>query len=120
MFSEEIEQFFKVNLLYDCQVVNNKYFVGTMDVMYGKRMRGGYLFDELYCPFDVCCGTDRNLLEKVKTIYAKKVRMNMDENKEPSSGLRGMSLIKPIFNDPDYMAWLLNVAEEVGETTSEE
>ena len=114
MHSEKIEEFFRVNCLYDCRVINDKYFVGTMDVMYGKRMRGGYLFD-FGCAFDVCCGTDKNVLDKVKTIYEKKVIKNMEENKEPSDGLRGMSLVKPIFNDIDYMKWLLEVAEEVGE-----
>ena len=115
MFSDKAEEFFKTNGLYDCRVIKDKYFVGTYDVMFGKRMRGGYLFD-LYCGFDVCCGTDKALMDKVKTIYEKKVIKNMKEGKAANDGLREMSLVKPAFNDKDYMKWLLEVAEEVGET----
>jgi hypothetical protein len=114
VFNKDIEHFFKTNFLYDCEIINDKYFIGTYDVMFGKRMRGGYLLDD-WCTFDVCCGTDKALLEKVKAIYEKKVIKNMKEDKEPSYGLRGMSLIKPIFNDKEYMKWLLEVAKEVGE-----
>ena len=107
-----MNKFLEDNEVYDYQIIDGKYFIGKYNVMFGSRVRGGYL-DVDWCDFDVCCGTNTVLMDKVIEIYKAKIEKNISENKEPNTDLITMSQIKPIFNDPEYMQWLVMLKEEL-------
>ena len=109
---EKIENWLKENLVYDYEIIDEKYFIGRFDMIFGTRIRGGYLFDSL-CQFDVCCGKIEPMLIKVKEIYTAKIKKNLSEGKQPNDGLRVMSEVKPIHNDPEFLEWLISLQEEL-------
>ena len=107
-----MNKFLEENEVYDYHIFGDKYFIGKYNVMYGTRVRGGYL-NWGCCDFDVCCGTNTVLMDKVIEIYKAKIEKNISENKEPRTDLRVLSEIKPIFNDIEYMQWLVKLKEEL-------
>lgn len=107
-----MNKFLEENEVYDYQIIDGKYFIGKYNVMFGSRVRGGYLGDGC-CDFDVCCGTNTVLMDKVIEIYKAKIEKNISENKAPRTDLLTMSQIKPIFNDLEYMQWLVKLKVEL-------
>ena len=102
---EDVPAWLKNNGIFDAAVIGDKYFIGRYRVMYGYRVRGGYIGD-CACEFDVCCGTSEALMQVVQTKYEKKVRENLEAKRPTADGLMSCSLIKPIHNDPDFMKFL--------------
>lgn len=114
MTEEEISKWLSECDIYDYELIHdNKYFVGRYDVMFGTRIRGGFV-GGLCCDFDVCCGKSEELLKLVHAVYAKKIKNNFAENSVPATGLKSISEYKPINMDKEYMKWLLKLKEELG------
>jgi hypothetical protein len=96
--------------LYDYTIINDFYIIGRYDVIFGSRIRGGYIHDGS-CDFDICCGTSEEMLTLVKDVYEKQIRKNILEQRHPANELRGMSKIKPIHKDLEWMQWLAKFKE---------
>lgn len=111
--TNEVEKFMKDEAqVYDYEIIQDKYFIGIYDVLFGKRIRGGLLFS-WYCDFDVCCGDSSALLELVKELYVKKINKNLESGLKFFEGLKGHSEIKPIYRDVEYMDFLAKLRSEL-------
>lgn len=77
---------------------DGKIFLGIHPVMFGFRVRGGYIEDEWGCAIDWCGGDDQTLVEMLYSI-AK----NILENQGSFLDLPTASKIKPFFNDKDFV-----------------
>lgn len=78
---------------------DGKIEVGVYPVMFGVRVRAGYVGLGV-CELDWCCGTNRVFLEGLLGALKKHIQANP---KNPFEGLPTISQIKPAYNDPDFM-----------------
>jgi hypothetical protein len=105
------EQFLDENDVYDYEIIGD-YFIGRFNVIYGKRIRAGRLFD-MWVDVDLCCGTSEELLTTVKRLYSAEMRQNIEKGENPLEGLITWTERKPAHNDLDYMKWLAELKESI-------
>lgn len=76
--------------------------VGRARVIYGYRLRAGYIDDGTWYDLDICCGDKdevyNEMFEKVCTI----VKYNFEHELPPFSGIPSHSHIKPYPKDPQF------------------
>jgi len=106
------EEWISETALVQPKVLLGKYIIGRYKVIFGWRIRGGYLHDD-GCAFDVCCGTSETLLQLVETLYTAKILKNEELKISPFINLKAYSEIKPIHNDVKYISWLSELSEEL-------
>lgn len=89
--------------------VNGRQFeVGLGQVMYGFRIRGGFVGDMVYW-FDWCCGANQLVI-----VASQKVLMDLIERGIPLKTIPPHSNIKPWFNDKEFVQCVDNLyGEEV-------
>lgn len=88
--------------------------IGKYRVMYGYRLRSGYI-DEDFVELDICCGRDRNAYNEMQNIVLTIMNYNGPEN--PYKDMPPYSRVKPYWNDAEFvheMKRLYNVALAAG------
>lgn len=85
---------------------NNLVEVGIYPVMFGFRVRCGFVGSKSYF-IDYCGGADQL---QVETLYSMTIAIlsQRDENREVFKGLPPCSNIKPYFNDVEFLEWIIN------------
>lgn len=73
-----------------------KMFIGIYPVLFGKRIRAGYVGSD-FVIIDWCCGSDQ---EYLKIAYS--ILLGYMQNGGKFSDLPGSSNIKPWYNDPEF------------------
>ena len=87
------------------------YFLGKFRVMYGWRLRAGKLFSG-FCDIDLCCGDSAEAYKGAYRLYKKVMERNLEQSRPIFDGLPTITEIKPYYNDPSFMRWYNNLAEE--------
>ena len=113
MTQEEKEEYIKSSELFGYEIINDNIVIGAYKVMFGYRIRGGYIGSYSF-DFDICCGTNQYNMILVHMVYAAKIRQNISENLNPFTGLKSICEPKPIHVNTDYMTWLLELKQELG------
>jgi len=87
-----------------CFIYNDEIILGKYRVMYGYRLRGGFLENKFY-EFDICCGDKEanyeNLFQKICII----IKDNPID--DPFLNIPEVSKVKPYINDT-YFILLIN------------
>lgn len=87
----DLDKWFNDSHIYDYHIINNKYFIGKYDMLYGVRIRAGVVYK---FSFNVHYTIYKNLnytIECLKEI----IEFNLIESLKPFEGLT-FSHIKPI------------------------
>lgn len=74
-----------------------KFQVVCAQMLYGIRVRGGFVGDEYY-EYDWCCGDDIRVI-----IATQRILMNLIERGVPLKEIPPMSRVKPWYNDPEFI-----------------
>lgn len=86
------------------QSEDGKIEMGVYPVMFGYRVRAGYV-DSGYYNLDWCCGANQGLVEWVYA--ALKTILENRDTSNPFEGLLIASNIKPLYLDIEFMKWLV-------------
>jgi len=78
-------------------------FLGKFRVMFGYRLRGGYL-GECYCELDICCGSESEIYDSMLNKVKEIIKYNVSQNKEPFKNIPTYSKIKPYFKDEEFLS----------------
>src|SRR5688572_28895435 len=75
-------------------------WVGKLKMLFGYRLRAGYLNNNLCCELDICCGP----LKKFYDELHHKVLLIINNNPlhQPFRNIPPSSKIKPYYNDIDF------------------
>jgi len=82
--------------------------IGIYKVIFGRRIRCGFMNDKWGVSLDWCAGPDE---EKANQLYqmALAILGKRPEDGRCFDGIPTMSQIKPVFNDSDFMARLISL-----------
>ena len=88
-------------------------WIGFWKVMFGWRVRAGWMNNDWNCHADVCCGNDSTLLTYVRVVYSFKMTDNIKKGLDPFDGLKRLSDPKPCDKDEDFMEHCRAILSEV-------
>ncbi len=86
-----------------CKISENSYVrMGIYKVIYGWRVRAGFVHDKWGCTLDWCGGANWTDIEKLYSLcYA--ILSKRDEENSCFEGLPQVSSIKPFYKDDDFV-----------------
>ena len=85
--------------------LDNKIVIGEYRVIFGWRIRGGYLGNQWY-EFDLCCGAQEKDYLFLKEKIIKKIQSNPIEN--PFKDIPNITDRKPYMNDDKFLDLIEN------------
>lgn len=88
---------------------NNVVEIGIYPVMYGYRVRAGFVSDPVWSMIDYCGGNDQVNVEILYGAVLKLLENRTEQN--PFIGLHANNRIKPFYRDEQFMKWLFNEAD---------
>ena len=100
-------------MIFDYDIIGN-YYIGSHRMLFGTRVRAGKLFEPV-CDIDICCGEQTIWLQVIKRLYMLKMRSNLKKNVPIFEELCYCTEHKPVYNDVDFIHWLGNLSQEMGE-----
>lgn len=99
------------NYIYREVSENGTVELGVYPVAFGFRIRAGFVGDG-WVNMDWCAGDQQHVIEWLFSC-AKTILSKRKDNMEAFQGIPECCLIKPFFNDQDFVWEISNLAEEV-------
>lgn len=89
-------------------------WVGRYRVMYGYRLRAGFIGDDVYgCEVDICCGSDPIAYENARDVVMKAILYNKENGDDVFKDIPDKSKVKPYTLDADFVFRMMHLAMKV-------
>lgn len=88
---------------------NDHVRIGVWRVMYGFRVRAGYLHDLGGCTLDWCAGGNWKDVERLYSLCAA-ILSQRDESEDVFKGIPRISAIKPFYSDTEFVSLVSKLA----------
>lgn len=90
---------------------NNLVEIGVYKVIFGFRVRGGFVDDKFSVVLDWCCGSDWSNVQRLYSILAS-ILSKREENRHCFKDLPPFSKIKPFFMDEEFTKIVLSFCDK--------